>query len=364
MELIILDILTYIRESNSPDLHLKTNSNPYLRNTSWELEIVEEIKLKSWKETKIWKLSSEDIKKIIIKLVWEDGFKKFEDNLELDSSFSLDSDSKFRINCYKDSDWYAVALRLIPWNVPEMDAIWLGWNIKNMLSMSKWLILVTGPTGSWKSTNLASMINYINSNFKKHIITIEDPIEFSFKNKQSLINQREIWNDTLGFEKAIKSSLREDPDVIVIWEMRDLETIKAALTLAETGHLVISTLHTNDTVQSIDRIIDVFPSNQQSQIRMQLAMSLIWIISQRLVKKSNSEWRIPAREILINNDAIKNLILIWKTYQIYSVLEVSDNKWMILMDKYLVYLYKKWFIDKDSIKAFARDIDIINTLMQ
>ncbi len=200
---------------------------------------------------------------------------------------------------------------------------------------------MTGPTGSGKSTNLAGMIDYINTNFKKHIITIEDPIEFVFKNKKSLVNQREIGVHTKSFERAMKSCLREDPNIIMVGEMRDPETIKAAITLAETGHLVFSTLHTNDTVQSIDRIVDVFPADQQDQIRMQLAMSLVAIIAQRLLPRVDKEEKIAAREILLNNDAVRNLIISGKSHQLYSVIEIGQKQGMILMDNYLAALYKK-----------------------
>ena len=245
-------------------------------------------------------------------------------------------------------------------NIPTLESIGLGEQIKDMCHKSKWLILVTGPTGSGKSTNLAAMIDYINTNMQKHIITIEDPIEFVFRNKKSLINQREIWVHTKSFTWAIRSSLREDPDIIMIGEMRDPETIKAAITLAETWHIVLSTLHTNDTVQTVDRIVDVFPWSQQWQIRMQLAMSLIGIIAQRLIPKKSEDARIAAREILINNDAVKNLIISGKTHQLYSVIEIGQKQGMILMDSYLIALYKKWFIDRETLKSFARDSENIS----
>lgn len=222
---------------------------------------------------------------------------------------------------------------------------------------------MTGPTGTGKSTNIAAMIDYINKNFSKHIITIEDPIEFEFHNDKSLINQREIGIHTESFPSAIRAALREDPDVIVIGEMRDPETIKAAITLAETGHLVFSTLHTNDTVQTIDRIVDVFHPEQQDQIRMQFAMSLLGVVSQRLLPRNDMDGRIAAREILLNNDAVRNLIITGKTHQLYSVLEVGQKNGMILMDKYLIALFKKGFISKETLLSFARDKDNIDMLL-
>jgi len=283
--------------------------------------------------------------------------------MELDTSYALLDADRYRVNCYKDTAGYSVALRIIPSDIPTLESLWLWDQIKEMCQKSKWLVLVTGPTGSGKSTNLAGMIDYINKNYKKHIITVEDPVEFAFKSDKSLINQREVWNHTKWFDKAIRSALREDPDVIMIGEMRDPETIKAAITLAETWHLVFSTLHTNDSVQTIDRIVDVFPWTQQKQIRMQLAMSLVWVISQRLVPRKDKEWRIATREILVSNDAIRNLIISGKTHQLYSVLEVGKKFGMILMDKYLMILFQKWIISKENLLAYARDKEGIEMML-
>lgn len=341
------------------DIHIISNSKVIMRNKSWEIE--EKNILKIWQDnTKTdifipWILWKDLVKNLIIELVWYVWMDKLMENFEIDSSYDFEWKQRYRINCYIDSNWFCIALRLISNEIPSLDTLWFKENIKELLSKWKWLLLVTWPTGSWKSTNLASMIDYINSNFKKHIITIEDPIEFAFKNKKSLINQRQVWIHTSSFAKAIKWALREDPDVIMIWEMRDPETIARALTLAETGHLVLSTLHTNDSVQTVDRIIDVFPPSKQDQIRMQLAMSLIWVISQRLLPLKDKPWKIPRREILIVNDAVRNLIITWKTHQLYSVLEVGTKNWMVLMDKYLIALYNKWLITRDVLMSQIRD---------
>ena len=347
-------ILRFASEKWYPDIHLSTWWLPKIRNHTWDINDLEEIVI-NWETIKTYILSKEIIIDIIKILVWEEWFKKFEDNKELDSSYSLENLDRYRINCYVDSNGYSIALRIIPSKIPTMEELWLWDQIKEMCNKSKWLVLVTWPTWSWKSTNLAAMINYINDNFKKHIITIEDPIEFSFKSNKSLINQRELWNHTLWFVQAMKSALREDPDIIMLWEMRDLETIKTAISLAETGHLVFSTLHTNDSVQTIDRIVDVFPTSSQKQIRMQLAMSLVWVIAQRLIPRSDKDSRIATREILIMNDAVRNLIITWKTHQLYSVLEIWQKQGMILMDKYLLALYKKWLISKDILMWYVRD---------
>jgi len=347
----IFDLTT---KEKYPDIHLNTWFLPIIRNHNWDLIKIETISI-SWVETLLNPLSKEYLKEIIIEIIWIEWFEKFEKNFELDSSYKYKDKDRYRINCYIDSNWYSIALRIIPNLIPTIEDLNLWEWIKEMCHKNKWIILMTWPTWSWKSTNLASMIDYINKNFKKHIITIEDPIEFSFKSINCLINQREIGNHTLWFPQAIRRSLREDPDIIMVWEMRDPETIKAAITLAETWHLVLSTLHTNDTVQSVDRIVDVFPSWQQDQIRMQLAMSLVWIISQRLLPRIDKPWRIACREIMVANDAVRNLIITWKTHQLYSVLEIWWKQWMILMDKYLIFLYKKWVISKDTLFSYSRD---------
>jgi len=347
----IFDLTT---KERYPDIHLNTWYKPFIRNHSGDILKVETLEI-DWVIIDSPILTKEMIKNIIIELVWYVWMDKFVENFELDASYRYLDKDRYRINCYNDTSWYNIAMRIIPSLIPTMEELNLWESIKEMCNKWKWLILVTGPTWSWKSTNLAAMINYMNKNFKKHIITIEDPVEFAFENDWCLINQREIWNHTHGYAQAIRASLREDPDIIMVWEMRDPETIKAAITLAETGHLVLSTLHTNDTVQSVDRIVDIFPAWQQDQIRMQLAMSLIGIISQRLLSRSDKPWRIAAREVLIANDAVKNLIITWKTHQLYSVLEVSAKHWMILMDKYLIFLFKKWVISRDTLFSYTRD---------
>ncbi len=332
-----------------PDIHISTNVCPYIRKHNWDIEEMKEF----------WIINENDIKLIIKELLWNElKFEDFLSNLDYDFSYALD-DSRFRVNIFNDSKWHAIAIRYIPINIPTLENLNVSKEVKNLLNKWKWLILVTWPTGSGKSTTLASMIQYINDNFNKHIITIEDPIEFNFKNSKSIINQREIWTHSKSFLRAIKSALREDPDVIMVWEMRDPETISAALTLAETGHLVLSTLHTNDSVQSIDRIIDSFPAVSQNQIKTQLAMSLIWIVSQILLPKKEWSTRVVAREILINNDAIRSLIIRWNNHQIYSIIELSSQEWMILMDKYLDILYNKWLISKDVYNSRIRDKDLV-----
>lgn len=373
---LIWEIFELTTKEKYPDIHLNSGSLPIIRNHNWDLIKIEVIKKEIWEEVnekweikKIYKeikvpvLSKEIIKEIITEITWSEWLKKFENDFELDTSYKYKNFDRYRVNCYMDTQWYSVALRIIPSKIPTIEELWLWDGIKEMCKMSKWLILVTWPTWSWKSTNLAAMIDFMNKNFQKHIITIEDPVEFAFSSDRCLINQREIWNHTKWFPQAIRASLREDPDIIMVWEMRDPETIKAAITLAETWHLVLSTLHTNDTVQSVDRIIDVFPAGQQDQIRMQLAMSLVWIISQRLIPRIDKEWRVASREILVANDAVRNLIITWKTHQLYSVIEVSSKAWMVLMDKYLLFLFKKNIISKETLFSYARDKEWMEMLI-
>lgn len=335
-----------------PDIHIVSGNKPYIRNHQWEIEILENYN----------KLNQEDVKEIITEMLgWEKWFQNFTFSLEQDFSYSLD-DAKFRVNIYNDSKWYSIAIRYIPIEIPSLESLNITKEVKNLLNKWKWLILVTWPTWSGKSTTLAAMIQYINENYKKHIITIEDPIEFNLKNNKCLINQREVWTHSKSFPRAIKSALREDPDIIMVWEMRDPETIQAALTLAETGHLVFSTLHTNDTVQSIDRIVDSFPVWAQAQIRTQLAMSLVWVVSQILLPQKDGKWRVVCREVLINNDAVRSLIIHGNTHQLYSIIELSSQEWMILMDKYLQFLYGKQLISKEVLSSNLRDKDLLSNI--
>lgn len=234
-----------------------------------------------------------------------------------------------------------LSFRRIPSKIPTADEIFLPPYLEKITFAEKGIILITGPTGSGKSTTMATMLDYINTNMKRHIITLEDPVEFVYKNKQSLVHQRELGKQFDSFPDGIKSILREDPDVIVIGEMRDLATIEAAVTLAETGHLVFSTLHTNDTVQTVERIIQSFPSEARDQIRMQFALAMKAIISQILLPRKDGTGRVVAREIMFNNDSIRNLIIRGETQQMYSVLETSKQEGMTLMDDTLINLYKK-----------------------
>jgi twitching motility protein PilT len=241
---------------------------------------------------------------------------------------------------------------LIPQKIPTVEQLNLPGILKQLCEKPRGLILVTGPTGSGKSTSLAAMINHINDNFSHHIITIEDPIEYLHVHKKCIINQRELGSDTKSFLNALRASLREDPDIILVGEMRDMETISLAITAAETGHLVFATLHTNNAAESVDRMIDVFPPGQQEQIRVQLSNNLVSIISQQLMKKANGEGRVPANEIMVASPAIRNLIREAKTHQIPSMIQTSGGMGMITMDQCLRDLYLKGMITLED--AFSR----------
>ena len=355
-------ILEKASDENYSDIHFSTGATPMIRDISGEIVELESVMLDGM-ETKTIAFTKPDVEEVIKIVTSEQWVEKFKSDLELDTGYKHSESSRYRVNCYVDSNGYSIAFRSIPQSIPSIDELWLGDGAKEMCKASKGFILMTGPTGSWKSTNLAAMVEYINTHLKRHIITIEDPIEFIFKRKQSLINQREVGIHTKSFPAAIRSALREDPDVIMIGEMRDPETIKAAITLAETGHLVLSSLHTNDTVQTVDRIVDVFPAAQQDQIKMQLAMSLLWVISQRLLPRADKEWRIAAREVLLSNDAVRNLIISGKNHQLYSVLEVGQKDGMISMDKYLMALYKKEIISKDVLMSYVRDKETLEVML-
>lgn len=288
-------------------------------------------------------LTSEMTKNMLLPLLREDQRKRFETERELDFSLQKEN-NRFRANLYYQRGSIGGVFRLITAKVPSIEELNLPHQIYDFAMQRQGLFLVTGPTGSGKSTTLASMIDIINTNKKLHIITIEDPIEFLHSNKSSIVDQREVGDDTKGFASALKHVLRQDPDVIMIGELRDYETAATALTAAETGHLVMATLHTNDSVQTIDRLIDIFPSHQHPQVRNQLSMCLNAIVSQRLIPKVDKSGLIVAVEILINNPAIQNLIREGKTHQIYGVIDTHSRQGMISLDTSITLLYKKGII--------------------
>jgi len=301
-------------DSNASDLHITSGTSPGLRVHG---EIV---------KVKTAPLTGEDTKRLIYQILTEDQKNEFEKKLELDFSFGIKGLARFRANVFNSKGAVAAVFRVIPSIVPDFKALNLPNVLLKMTDVSNGLILVTGPTGSGKSTTLASLLDYLNQNEAGHIITLEDPVEFVHSHKTCLVNQREIGSDSLSFHSALKSLLRQDPDIVLVGELRDMETIEAALTIAETGHLVFGTLHTNSCVQTINRVINVFPAHQQIQIRTLLSFVLQGIVSQQLIAKSFEKGRVAAMEILIPTPGIRNLIREDKLHQVYSQMQIGQDK--------------------------------------
>jgi len=319
-------------EYNSSDLHLAVGLPPIIR-IDGEL-----------KKTRYEELSAPVAQRIIYDILTDDEIQRFETELELDCSYSLSDIARFRVNVFRDRGTVAGAFRLIPRQIPTIQELGLPAVLEDLARRVRGLLLVTGPTGSGKSTTLAAMINQINTERPEHIVTIEDPIEYLHDHKKCIINQREVGHDTHSFQNALRSALREDPDVLLVGEMRDLETIKLAITCAETGHLVMATLHTNNAAESVDRMIDVFPAQEQEQIRVQLSNNLLAILSQQLLPRAGQPGRIAAIEVMIASAAIRNLVRENKAHQITSIIQTSAEAGMQTMDQALRDLYKQSLI--------------------
>ena len=300
-------------------------------------------------------LTADQTKKLIYSMLSPDHKKRFEEDKELDFSLAAGKDLRFRVNVYLQKQGVAAALRPIPDTIPPWDELGLPEYVQEIAATRQGLVLVTGPTGHGKTTTQATIIDIVNNTRACHVITIEDPIEFIHYHKKSIVDQREVGVDTHTFIDALKYVLRQDPDVILIGEMRDLETIQAALRAAETGHLVLATLHTNDAIQTVDRIIDVFPALSQQQVRFQLSMVLLAIISQRLLPRDDTDGRVMAVELLKNTTAIANLIREGKTHQVLSTMETSQHEGMITMDMSLRELYTEGYISYEEAAAHMRD---------
>ncbi len=337
-------------EENASDLHLTVGAPPVMRING---------KLKKLGKEKLQPLDTDKFSREIL----EEDYEKYLKIGEIDISFSIGGLGRFRVNVFKQRGSSAIAVRVVGLKVPTLNELNFPPVIKELLNHKRGLILVTGPTGCGKSTTLAAMINEINSNRSAHIITLEDPIEYLHKHNKSLISQREIGKDSLSYANALKAVLREDPDVILVGEMRDLETISIALTAAETGHLVFSTLHTVGAAQTIDRIIDVFPPHQQQQIKIQLSAVIKGIISQQLLSKSNGTGRIAALEVMIATEAIKNMIREGKTHQIESSMQTGIKYGMRTMDMSLAELYRKGQVTYESALAYSIDHNILTRMM-
>lgn len=281
---------------------------------------------------------------MIFSILTPQQIARFEEDLELDLSYSIPGLSRFRVNVMLQRGAVGLVARAIPAIINTLEELHLPPACKDFCERPRGLVLVTGPTGCGKTTTLAAMINYINTNFSHHIMTVEDPVEFVHEDKQSLINQRELLTDTLSFANALKYVLRQDPDVILVGEMRDLETIHLAITAAETGHLVFATLHTTDAIQTVDRVVDVFPTYQQQQVRMQLAVNLLGIVSQTLLKRADGKGRVAAFEVLVAVAAVRNLIREAKTHQLGSMIQTGSKHGMVTLDQSLASLVKRGLI--------------------
>ena len=314
---------------------------------------------------KVAPLTPEQTAKICFSVLNEKQRTAFQRDQELDFSFGVKNLCRFRANFFMQRGTVAAAFRAIPSNLPDFDSLGLPPVIGRLTDMTRGLILVTGPTGSGKSTTLAAMLDKINRERHHHIITIEDPIEHLHGHKNCIVNQREIGQDTEGFQGALRYVLRQDPDVVLIGEMRDLETVKAALTISETGHLVLATLHTNSALQSINRMIDLFPPHQQSQVRAQLSFTLAAVISQQLLMKKSGIGRMLAAEIMLTTPAIRNLIREDKAHQIYSQMQVGQAKYgMQTMNQALFDLVARGDLRQEDAINHSNDVEELNSMLQ
>ncbi|MBI4558994.1 MAG: type IV pilus twitching motility protein PilT [Candidatus Hydrogenedentes bacterium] len=309
--------------------------------------------------TKNESLTPEQAKQLVFAVLTADQKKQFEENKELDFSLASGRKHRFRVNVYLQKQAVTAAFRPIPDKIPSLDELGLPESVEEFAKAKQGLILVTGPTGHGKTTTQASILDLINNSRECHIITIEDPIEYVHQHKKSIVDQREVGEDTHSFIEALKYVLRQAPDVILIGEMRDLETIQAALRAAETGHLVLATLHTNDAIQTVDRVVDVFAAEQQQQVRFMLSMTLLAVISQRLIPRADGKGRVLACELLKNTTAVANHIREGKTHQVYSTMEMASKDGMITMDKAIKNLYMEGLISYEDAVAHVRNVKSI-----
>jgi twitching motility protein PilT len=328
----MIDILKTAVDTGASDIHIYIGKPPMVRINGKVMP------MQGYEEQE---LTPEESKRLVYSILYEDQIQRFEENMELDSSFDIPKLSRFRVNVLVQKNGVEAVLRLISSQIPKPEELGLTKAIMGLTKLPRGLVLVTGPTGSGKSTTLAAMLDVINQDRSEHILTIEDPIEYVYESKACIVRQREVGTNTLSFNNALRSALRQDPDVILVGEMRDLETISLAISAAETGHLVFGTLHTQDAPQTIDRIVDVFPTHQQEQVRTQLATALKGVICQQLLPKSGGRGRIAAREIMIITAAIANLIREGKTHMIYSSVETGAQYGMINMDSHLAQLVRE-----------------------
>ena len=337
----ITTVLTQAIERKASDLHLTVGKPPMVRVSGKLVPLFEH------------PLTAEDTQALILSMLTPEQQEHYQQDLELDFSLTVPNVSRFRVNCYVQNGGLAAAMRAIPSIIPKMEELGLPAICSEWTKLRNGLVLVTGPTGSGKSTTLAAMISAINRERECHIVTIEDPIEFVHPHQKAMVNQREVGAHTRSFGNALRSLLREDPNVVLVGEMRDLETIASAITIAETGHLVFGTLHTLDAAQTIDRIVDVFPPHQQQQIRAMLAGALRGVICQQLIARKDLKGRVAAREVMVVTNAVANMIREGKTHQIYSIIQTSSNLGMITMDQSINALVQKGLITYETAVAHA-----------
>ena len=344
-----LDLKDLLREAamkGSSDMHITVGRPPMIR-LNGSIVVLGEYPV----------ITQETAKKMVFSIVSHERAKTLEEQGDVDFSFILEGIGRFRVNAYKQRNSYCLAIRLLVNKIPTLDELGLPPVLKELAAKPRGLVLVTGPTGSGKSTTLAAMIDYINKTRRGHIITIEDPIEYLYKHGTCIINQREVGEDTKSFTRSLRSAMREDPDVILVGEMRDLETIQAAITAAETGHLVLSTLHTKGAANTVDRMIDIFPSTQQRQIRIQLANILEGVITQNLIVRADAKGRALAMEILVMTDAIRNMIRDEKVHQISNVMQTGSKIGMQTLDSHLALLVKQGVISMNEALSNAINPD-------
>ncbi len=329
-------ILEDVIDNGASDLHINVGMPPILRRNTELIELESP------------PVSNEDVKEMVLSMVGPDKFKKIEENKDLDFSTSIDDGHRFRVNAHYQRDTIAISFRVIPNQIPAIDDLHLPAVVKELTDLPRGLVLVTGHTGSGKSTTLAAMIELINIKYGKRIITLEDPIEYMIENKECMIEQREIGTDCPNFASGLKHVLRQDPDIIMVGEMRDLETTGSTVTAAETGHLVFSTLHTINAAQTIERIIDIYPATQQNQIRTMLANTLQAVISQTLFKRVDEPGMVPCTEILLCTSAVRNCIRENRIYEIPNIIETSRRLGMQNLDNSISDLYFQGYIDREE----------------
>lgn len=350
----LIAVLRELLEVGGSDVHVSKNAPPMIR-------VDGSLRPATTGGGAVWDATR--VTKALYSVITPAQLAQFEEKFELDFAYTLSDEARFRVNFYRQRGSIGAAFRIIPTEIKSLSQLGVPETVGRFSSLPRGLVLVTGPTGSGKSTTLAALIDMVNENRADHIMTVEDPIEFIHKNKKSLVNQREVGSDTMSFQNALKHVLRQDPDVILIGELRDLETISTALTAAETGHLVFATLHTQDAGQTIDRVIDVFPPFQQGQVRQQLAATLQGVVCQTLVKRANGKGRAVATEVLVATPAINNLIREGKTYQIGSAMQAGRGTGMHTMDQHLAELVNAGKITLTAAKEKAHDHDTLSRLV-